>query len=115
MKEFEANSNVIAGDIQRLQSEIINFETKEFLDIERYNQDSKVIVDKVREYNRSIITTQTDYNNLTTQINSINNKLSNYQNDITRLTNSNIDLEKQLKTLRVEYSHTNTKAVCDKC
>lgn len=115
MKEFETNETLILQDINRLKSELINFDTKTFEDIERYNEDTNKVMEAIKEYNKWIIDRQNKYNALITSRNNLNVRIDSNRNEIQRLTDSNISLDKQLEQLRIDYSNTDSKAICDKC
>jgi hypothetical protein len=52
MKTFIADEKVIIEDIQRLQVELRDFDAKTFEDIDRFNQDKQLVLDKIKEYNK---------------------------------------------------------------
>ena len=115
MKEFETNEVLILQDINRLKSELINFEEKSFDDVNLFNEQKEKVIQAIKEYNAWIIQRQTDYNKLINIISWINNRIENLSNQILSNTNNVLDLSKQLDNLRVEYSTTNDNATCDKC
>ena len=115
LKEFETNETIILQDITRLKSKLINCVEKDFSDVDKFHSDQKVIEDLVREYNKSIITRQTNYNSLVTKMNNSKYELTNIQNDIQRIISSNVSLENQLQILRLDYTKSDAEALCDKC
>ena len=115
MKEFESNEVLILQDINRLKSELINFEEKSFDDVQLFNEQKEKVIQAIKEYNAWIIQRQTNYNKLISEQSKINNQITNLSNDIQYKTNNVLDLNKQLDNLRLEYSNTNDNATCDKC
>ena len=115
MTSFITNEESIIADITRLKSELINFETKTFEDIDRYNSDKKVLEEKIREHNKWIIDMQNKYNALLRKQSDLNNSITNSRTSIETKTNTIVSIAKQLDQLRNEYVSTDAKAVCDKC
>jgi len=115
MKTFVSDEKVIIEDIQRLQVELRDFDVKTFEDIDRFNQDKQLVLDKIKEYNKWIIDRQTEYTKLKSEIDKTYLTISNRESNIKNKESNIILLEKQLEQLRSEYSTTNEKALCDKC
>lgn len=115
LKEFETNETLILKDITRLKSEVINFEEKTFEDIIRYNEDRNLILQKIQEYNKSIIDKQKDYESLCRDRLNINNSINAYTSEATRLSLLNNDINKTISSLRDEWNNSNINSTCDKC
>lgn len=115
LKDSETRSNILVEDIMRLKSSLINFEEKEFKDIDKFYADQKLIEEKVKEYNKWIIDRQTRYNTLLRERDLVNTKIQNISSEATRLSEVNIDIENKLSLLRDEYNKSNENATCNSC
>lgn len=115
MKEFETNETLILQDINRLKSELINFDTKTFEDIERYNQDKEKVLEAIKEYNRLIIWRQNNYNQIKSEISMCNTHISSKINEIRRIESIINDYNIKLENLRNTYSDAEKNAKCESC
>jgi len=107
LKESEAllkiaNSNewLILQDITRLEWLLFPIEEKRFVAIETYEQTLKTLQDKKNIYNNDVYTKNAEKNKLTLEI--------------SQLTNSITNKERQLVELRLDYT-SNEKAICKTC
>lgn len=115
LKEDTMKSEILSEDIMRYQAEVRDVPMEDFSDIDKFYKDKKLIEEKVREYNKWIIDRQTKYNTLLRERDNLNSSINNNRNEIERLTNANLELDKQLQWLRDTYTSSEKEATCSSC
>lgn len=114
-KEFENNEWLLLEDIARYKSQLINFDEKTFEDVDLFYANSKILNDKVKEYNLSINSKMSDLNKLKASSRDIDSSIVVYKNKIETLNDSETHYHYDLETLRQDWLELDANWVCDSC
>lgn len=104
LKKNLASEETILEDIVRLQSDVIQFEDKDFSDVERYKSDLATMKSEVDKYNQDALLSNT--------------KVTYFKKDITKLENDIIKYEELISSIKItiadlEYELKNN--ICKNC
>lgn len=108
-------SNLLSEDIMRLKSQLINFDNKDFSDVNKFYENKEIINNKVIEYNNSVYDRKIKYDKLCNDIDNHINSLNNINEYILDKNNAIKHLEKELLSLKDNYSKASIKALCNQC